>query len=289
MDIICRYGGLKSIAVVVRDRARPQDARRLAGRPLKLKAEANEALTKGCENFAKQIENLRFFGLPVVVTSIASRSTATRGQARRRGGHCGRRRGRSADEVTRWAKTEPRRPSSSSRRWSTRAATSRSSTRSTLPSRRRSRPSPPRSTAPTVWNTCRGQGEDKQFTDQGLGKLPLCMAKTHLTLTHDPTLKGRPRGFPCRFATSVPPPAPGTCTRCSARCARCRVWPSRPAAVDVDIDVETGRIIGLFERARGTIPGRRPPCGAGAPRSRDCGSGPAPTGAAPVPLCGGMR
>ena len=36
--------------------------------PELLKAENNEALTKGCENLAKQIENIKYFGVPVVVT-----------------------------------------------------------------------------------------------------------------------------------------------------------------------------------------------------------------------------
>lgn len=30
---------------------------------------------------------------------------------------------------------------------------------------------------------------------QGFNDLPICMAKTHLSLSHDPTLKGRPTGF----------------------------------------------------------------------------------------------
>ncbi len=34
-----------------------------------------------------------------------------------------------------------------------------------------------------------------QFTRQGLDNLPICMAKTHLSLSHDPLLKGRPTGF----------------------------------------------------------------------------------------------
>ena len=33
------------------------------------------------------------------------------------------------------------------------------------------------------------------YEQSGFGKLPICMAKTHLSLSHDPTLKGRPRGF----------------------------------------------------------------------------------------------
>ena len=30
---------------------------------------------------------------------------------------------------------------------------------------------------------------------QGFNDLPICMAKTHLSLSHDPTKKGEPKGF----------------------------------------------------------------------------------------------
>ena len=33
------------------------------------------------------------------------------------------------------------------------------------------------------------------LTERGMGTLPVCMSKTHLSLSHDPSLKGRPRGF----------------------------------------------------------------------------------------------
>lgn len=35
------------------------------------------------------------------------------------------------------------------------------------------------------------------FEKQGFGKLPICMAKTHLSLSHDPTKKGAPTGQQC--------------------------------------------------------------------------------------------
>src|SRR5262249_26052578 len=33
------------------------------------------------------------------------------------------------------------------------------------------------------------------FEEAGLGRLPICMAKTHLSLSHDPVLRNAPRGF----------------------------------------------------------------------------------------------
>ncbi len=35
----------------------------------------------------------------------------------------------------------------------------------------------------------------KLFTEMGYDRLPICMAKTHLSLSHDPKVKGRPSGF----------------------------------------------------------------------------------------------
>ena len=35
----------------------------------------------------------------------------------------------------------------------------------------------------------------KKYTDLGYANLPICMAKTHLSISHDAALKGRPRGF----------------------------------------------------------------------------------------------
>jgi hypothetical protein len=34
-----------------------------------------------------------------------------------------------------------------------------------------------------------------KFAAQGFSHLPICMAKTHLSLSHDPTKKGAPTGF----------------------------------------------------------------------------------------------
>ena len=56
----------------------------------------------------------------------------------------------------------------------------------------------------------------RQYESAGFGKLPICMAKTHLSLSHDPALKGAPTGF------------------------------TVPIAEKVDIDFETGQVVGLF-------------------------------------------
>ena len=80
---------------------------------------------------------------------------------------------------------------------------------------------------------------------QGYGDLPICIAKTHLSLSHDPALKGRPTGF------TVPVRA----VRLSAGAGfiyplagDIRTMPglgSDPAGTRVDLDAN-GKVVGLF-------------------------------------------
>ena len=80
---------------------------------------------------------------------------------------------------------------------------------------------------------------------RGLRSLPICMAKTHLSLSDNPKLKGAPDGFRITI----------TDIRASAGagfiyplCGDVRTMPGlgrRPAAMNVDID-EDGKVVGLF-------------------------------------------
>ena len=85
----------------------------------------------------------------------------------------------------------------------------------------------------------------EQFTKWGLDKLPICMAKTHLSLSHDSNLKGRPRGFRVPVRDIRPSAGAGFLFPLLGTFTTMPGLPSRPAAVDVDIDAE-GRIVGLF-------------------------------------------
>ncbi len=84
------------------------------------------------------------------------------------------------------------------------------------------------------------------YTRLGFDKLPMCMAKTHLSLSHDGALKGVPKGFivPIRdIRASVGAgflyPLLGTMSTMPG-------LPTRPVFYDVDLDLETGKVIGLF-------------------------------------------
>ncbi|MCL5780509.1 MAG: formate--tetrahydrofolate ligase [Firmicutes bacterium] len=85
----------------------------------------------------------------------------------------------------------------------------------------------------------------KQFEDLGLGHLPICMAKTHLSISHDPSMKGRPGNyiFPIRdIRASV---GAGFLYPLAGAMRTMPGLGSKPAAHNVDID-EYGRTIGLF-------------------------------------------
>ena len=79
----------------------------------------------------------------------------------------------------------------------------------------------------------------------GYGDVPVCMAKTQSSLSHDPALKGRPTGWrlPIRDARLFA--GSGFVTAYCGNMMTMPGLPTRPAGEDVDID-ESGRIVGLF-------------------------------------------
>ncbi|MCS7242216.1 formate--tetrahydrofolate ligase [Candidatus Caldatribacterium sp.] len=85
----------------------------------------------------------------------------------------------------------------------------------------------------------------KRFTEFGWGNLPICMAKTHLSLSHDPKLKGRPRGFKLPVKDIRPAIGAGFLYPLCGEIRTMPGLPSEPAGNKVDIDAE-GRIVGLF-------------------------------------------
>jgi formyltetrahydrofolate synthetase len=85
----------------------------------------------------------------------------------------------------------------------------------------------------------------KLFTEQGLDKLPICMAKTHLSLSHDPKLKGRPKGFVVPIRDIRPAAGAGFLYPLLGTMSTMPGLPSKPAGAKVDIDAN-GRVVGLF-------------------------------------------
>ncbi len=81
------------------------------------------------------------------------------------------------------------------------------------------------------------------YTSLGYDKMPICMAKTHLSLSHDPTLKGVPRGyrFPIRdIRASV---GAGFLYPLAGEMNTMPGLPSKPAFMNIDL--KDGKVVGL--------------------------------------------
>jgi formate--tetrahydrofolate ligase len=249
MDIICRYGGFKPSTVVITCtmRALKMHGGLPADKEL-LKAENNAALEKGCENLEKQVENMRLFGIPVVVTInrfdydrdgeiklVRERAVAAGAEyaipieVHAKGGAGGL---EAAEAIC--------------------AAADKGGDFRFLYDLDASIKQKIETIATKIYGAdgvdYLPAAEDKirLFTEQGLDKLPICMAKTHLSLSHDPAVKGRPRGFRVPIRDVRPSTGAGYLYPLLGEMRTMPGLPKRPAAVDVDIDVETGKIIGRF-------------------------------------------
>jgi formate--tetrahydrofolate ligase len=79
----------------------------------------------------------------------------------------------------------------------------------------------------------------------GMGEAPVCMAKTHLSLSHDATLLGRPTGFRLPVRGVVPSAGAGFVVALCGDMQRMPGLGRKPNFVGVDVD-DKGRTIGLF-------------------------------------------
>lgn len=79
----------------------------------------------------------------------------------------------------------------------------------------------------------------------GFGHLPVCMAKTPLSLSHDPMLKGRPTGFTLPIKELRLLAGAGFVTAVSSGIQLLPGLPKKPAGERIDLDPSTGQIVGL--------------------------------------------
>lgn len=84
----------------------------------------------------------------------------------------------------------------------------------------------------------------KFFTERNWDKLPICMAKTHLSLSHDPNLKGRPKDFILPIRDIRASVGAGFLYPLCGKMQTMPGLPSHPVGENIDID-EKGNIIGL--------------------------------------------
>ncbi|XP_048218018.1 C-1-tetrahydrofolate synthase, cytoplasmic isoform X2 [Perognathus longimembris pacificus] len=254
-NIKCRYSGLRPHVVVLVATVRALKMHGggptvTAGLPLpKAYTEENlELVEKGFSNLRKQIENARMFGVPVVVATNAFK-TDTEAElgligrlAREHGAF-------DAVTCTHWA--EGGKGAVALAQAVQRAAQAPSNFQLLydlqLPVEDKIRIIAQKIYgADDIELLPEAQHKADVYTKQGFGNLPICMAKTHLSLSHDPEQKGVPTGFilPIRdIRASVGAgflyPLVGTMSTMPG-------LPTRPCFYDIDLDPETQQVNGLF-------------------------------------------
>jgi methylenetetrahydrofolate dehydrogenase (NADP+) / methenyltetrahydrofolate cyclohydrolase / formyltetrahydrofolate synthetase len=94
--------------------------------------------------------------------------------------------------------------------------------------------------------TPEAEAKIEQFTKLGFGNLPLCMAKTHLSFTDQAAVKGAPRGFRVTISDVRASVGAGFLYPLLGTMRTMPGLPTRPVFYDVDLDLETGKVLGLF-------------------------------------------
>ncbi len=85
----------------------------------------------------------------------------------------------------------------------------------------------------------------KLYTSLGYDKLPICMAKTHLSLSHEPSWKGAPKGYRLPIRDIRASVGAGFLYPLCGDMRTMPGLPSEPAFTKVDLD-ESGKVVGLF-------------------------------------------
>jgi len=254
MDIKCRVSGLVPNCVVIVATVRALKMHGGVGNvrpgrpmPKELVEENLPALEKGCANLEKHIENARLFGVPVVVAvNRFTQDTDREIELIQKRAVAAGAEGAYVSDV--WAKGGE---GGAELAKAVMAACEKPTDFKFLYSDDASIKEKIEAIATKVYGA---DGVDydivaerkiEQFTKWGLDTLPICMAKTHLSLSHDSNLKGRPKGFRVPIRDIRPSAGAGFLYPLLGTFSTMPGLPSRPAAVDVDIDSE-GRIVGLF-------------------------------------------
>jgi formate--tetrahydrofolate ligase len=92
----------------------------------------------------------------------------------------------------------------------------------------------------------RAQEEIDRYAAWGLDRLPICMAKTHLSVSHDPKRRGAPSGFRVPIQQVRASAGAGFLVALLGDVMMMPGLPSEPASANMDID-ENGNLIGLSE------------------------------------------
>ena len=246
LDIKCRQAGLKPDAVVIVATVR---ALKMHGGMDKkeLSNENLEALRKGVENLEKHIENIHSFGLPSVV-AINAFPTDTRAELDLLKEICEAKGARVAlSEV--WAKGADGGIELANK--VVEVLETEKSDFKPIYDLDLSIEDKIRTIATKIYGaddvifTKKVVNKIKKFNEQGLDKLPVCIAKTQYSLSDDMTLLGRPRGFKVEINDLIPNTGSGFLVAIAGDIMRMPGLPKVPAANNMDI-LDNGEIVGLF-------------------------------------------
>jgi formate--tetrahydrofolate ligase len=255
VDIKCRLSGIRPAAAVIVATIRALKMHGgvghvVAGKPLDetLTREDPDGVRRGCENLAQHIEIVRGYGIPAVVainafpTDQPSEVAVVREAALAAGARAAvvtdhfQRGGAGAEELARAVWDAAQSDGEQFRFLSRDDATL---------EERITRIATRVYGADGVDFSGEATKALAEFERLGYGQLPVCMAKTQLSLSHDPALKGRPRGFrvPIRDARLFA--GAGFVTAYCGDMLMMPGLPSHPSGEDVDIN-DAGETIGLF-------------------------------------------
>jgi formate--tetrahydrofolate ligase len=254
-DIKCRASGLRPDAAVVVATIRALKmhggvGRIVAGKPLDpaLLAENVAAVTAGGANLAKQIENVRLYNVPVVV-AINSFPTDTPGEVEAVRAVALAAGAREAVVANHWAKGGEGAADLATAVWA--AAEEGAPDFKLLYPDDASLTSKIETIATQVYGA---DGVDlsapaakqlAQYESMGFGRLPICMAKSQYSLSHDAALKGRPTGWRLPIREVRLSAGAGFVTPLAGEMRTMPGLPSRPGGENIDLDPE-GEIVGLF-------------------------------------------
>ncbi|HET9522539.1 MAG TPA: formate--tetrahydrofolate ligase [Candidatus Limnocylindrales bacterium] len=253
-NIKCRASGLAPDAAVVVATVRALKmhggvGRIVAGKPLDpaLAEENVEAVRAGAANLAKQVENVRLFGIPAVVainsfpTDTPAEVEAIRQVALDAGAYA-------AVVATHFTDGGKGAAALAEAVWA--AASEPSEFRLLYPD---DAPLGEKMLA-IVTEVYGADGMEllppakkalKLYEDLGFGHLPICMAKTQYSLSDDANLKGRPSGFTVTIRDIRLSAGAGFITPMLGEMRMMPGLPSRPGGEKIDIDAD-GNIVGLF-------------------------------------------
>ena len=94
--------------------------------------------------------------------------------------------------------------------------------------------------------TPKAEEQIERYTRLGFDNLPICMAKTHLSFTHDASIKGAPTGFRITVREIRASAGAGFLYPILGDMRTMPGLPTRPVFYDVDLDLKTGKVVGLF-------------------------------------------